>query len=77
MTREGWSELEDGWLPWAGKARHSAKPPQFAERSEQNRFYEGERRPGLVILGLFARTLENQDDAFLQVSVRDCCRSGL
>ena len=31
---------------------------------------------GLVILGLFARTLENRDDAFLQVSARDR-RSGL
>ena len=26
---------------------------------------------GLVILGLFARTLQNRDDAFLQVSARD------
>src|SRR5208283_4409356 len=31
---------------------------------------------GLVILGLFARTLENRDDAFLQVSALDR-RSGL
>ena len=46
------------------------------ERTPKTDFMRASGGLGLVILGLFARTLENRDDAFLQVSARDR-RSGL
>ena len=45
-------------------------PPTSSPANIVTDFMRASGSLGFVILGLFARTLENEDDAFLQVSVR-------